>query len=1260
MQLTFSSTWKVVLAALLLLPASLQAESASAESGLFVLNLYGDKNPFAVSEPGQGRGSADSGYFLLDLRGIRGATLKGYSSESPVFVVNLSGREGQLSLSGTIYDASTGRPIVGANVRVGEQIATSDFSGAYRVTSISYAEIGVSVSHPGYTALDATVIVPAGVSVHRDFSLFPTSTLGTGWMLRITSVRSKFPGFLYFLEGVDAPVTWTATVDWGGRSPGKLIFSCPLGEREVTTAANSASTELNMGRDFGPGGRLRVKAVASDGSVSAETLADCVVMPNVLPAVFSHVASADSFYFKARLGPNWEFLDLAMKAGIVPSSIPLFGGHELKLKFIPTFEAELRRNLMDFGLALEGRALPSFKIAGQEVALTPFAEISGAYNLPGQKWQWEGSAGVNFSEEIRTPAVYLPNPLALPLYFKVAFKPEINVTGSVIDLAPFAFSASSRIKPYLRGSLGAGIDSVFSGEGWIGGGAEIEFQFPREPHLNNFTILINGGVTVYALLFKWENELLRWEWDLKRGSLADLNFLANTLEQEPMLIQREYIRSGNYAAFAANLPGSSTKRSAAKPRPLSATVAPLQTRVFPISEPMLAAAEGRASLVWLFDNTNRTAINRTMTVFSRFDGSAWSEPVAVADDGTADFHPQVVAFTNGTAIAVWENQKAALPANATFDDMKRNLEISMSWFEPVTGKWKEPINLTTNSFLDRTPKLAGIASNNLLVAWVSNQASNPSGSASDPNEIWFSQWNGQQWSQPRMIASIPNALLKYDLTYQGAEGWLVCSLDMDGDSNSVNDHDLFRTKFQSGLWGPLERITDNAAPDDNPLLALDERGRVVLTWLRGPELSGVVNFDMSRRQVIRRDEYSSNLGDFKLARNASGSLAIVWSEPSEFSSDLWAMFYDPAFRLWGNGRQLTHDRETERGVTAVMLSGNTLLAVYNRTELGLNANAAANPGQALQMVIPKPGETDLYVLQYRLGDDVALRGGLLETTPSNPGPGEKTAVRFAVENRGDRAVEDTVIAFFLGDPTAGGIEIGQTNLNQTISAGQTISMVFDFEVPATRAPVTIFALVDPSLSVLDAVRSNNTASLTIAQSDLGLSSVAWSPISANLLSVTARVSNEGAVNTQVSTLELHSESVTGPVLFTRSLDSLVPGQSVDVNFQLDPSTLPNSFALFPVLKTTGYDFRVDNNAALLLIQRIPSTELLTLGPVLQLASGLFQITVRGLNGQPFVVEASADLIEWRAILQTNGTQSVIQVVDPDSGNLSSRFYRAKR
>ena len=111
-----------------------------------------------------------------------------------------------------------------------------------------------------------------------------------------------------------------------------------------------------------------------------------------------------------------------------------------------------------------------------------------------------------------------------------------------------------------------------------------------------------------------------------------------------------------------------------------------------------------------------------MLVFSTFDGTNWSTFAPVADDGTADFHPQLLAFADGSAVVTWENEASALSSNATFADMTANLEIATAFYDAVAARWQPMHQLTTNSYLHRNPRIAGPSETNLMLVWIANQA----------------------------------------------------------------------------------------------------------------------------------------------------------------------------------------------------------------------------------------------------------------------------------------------------------------------------------------------------------------------------------------------------------------------------------------------------------------------------------------------------------------------------------------------------------
>jgi hypothetical protein len=190
---------------------------------------------------------------------------------------------------------------------------------------------------------------------------------------------------------------------------------------------------------------------------------------------------------------------------------------------------------------------------------------------------------------------------------------------------------------------------------------------------------------------------------------------------------------------------------------------PVVTTIYPVSSSFLSSNGDKVNLLWVTDNANRTAVNRTMLVHSVFDGTAWSAPQPVADDGTADFHPVSLTFSDGTIIAAWEDEKAILTDTATLDDTVAGMEVSASIYNPTTKIWGTASRLTADSYLHRTPKLAGKSKDNVLLTWLGNEANDLSGSSAKPNKLWYSLYNGATWSAPQVAAVIPNAAKRYNV-----------------------------------------------------------------------------------------------------------------------------------------------------------------------------------------------------------------------------------------------------------------------------------------------------------------------------------------------------------------------------------------------------------------------------------------------------------------------------------------------------------------
>ena len=114
---------------------------------------------------------------------------------------------------------------------------------------------------------------------------------------------------------------------------------------------------------------------------------------------------------------------------------------------------------------------------------------------------------------------------------------------------------------------------------------------------------------------------------------------------------RDYLTATNSGKFSYKPAYGIKSFAQASTQPYSVAISPIVTSIFPLSDSFLSSAGTNVNLIWVTDKRTRTANSQTMLVHSTFDGNAWSTQQPVADDGTADFHPVSLIFSDGTIIA---------------------------------------------------------------------------------------------------------------------------------------------------------------------------------------------------------------------------------------------------------------------------------------------------------------------------------------------------------------------------------------------------------------------------------------------------------------------------------------------------------------------------------------------------------------------------------------------------------------------------------
>ena len=784
----------------------------------------------------------------------------------------------------------------------------------------------------------------------------------------ITSLTSKYKDFAYYLKDSSFKVTYTANVNWMGHQPGLIRFITSKGNYDVLATGTTASKVIDMGTEFDACSTVKAVAISLDEARSSEKKADSVVCPAPAPlekASFIATDSGSTFFYTTKNDFALDLLNGGVGADAIPSEIPLFGGNAFSLSFTPELTARATNvGKIEIRPSTANPPSASLYVVGFTYDLSqPEVTIDKQMKPDCTSGDWDGTVGLSGSVDKH---ITLPfSLLAVPLYLGLTFHVGSGGSLDVKDINPVQYdSGEIYVNPTVTGSLGVGVDRILSGEGWAEGGANFTLQYPQTPTLKKLSILLRAGVAATAFGYRWEKQLFDWTWDYAGASSlfpAPASFFAGP----PHILSRDYLKAQSRFRRKLIQAGESIDQDGQE---RSTEISALQESVYPHSNPHLSSSGTKMGLVWVKDNAARSAINRTTAVSSFYSGTEWSSPQVIWDDGTADFHPRILTFSDGAAIAAWEDANKALADSAVLSDMIGSLEISATVFDPAAGRWGSGVRLTSNAYLDATPLLSGKSKSDVMLVWIANESGDLRGKAAAPNKIYFSKFDGQTWTTAALAASVSQPIFRYDLIYGEGQGYIVLSCDTDDEIKTINDRELYRLTYENGAWGPLTRLTQDAVVDDNPQLIQARNGAYLLVWTRSDGIYSSTNFDLNAKTLIVQDPYSTNLANVRISTSANGRVALTWPAPTTNSSDLMAVFYNPANQTWGTPEQLTSDKETEGEIASAFFGKNTWIGVYNRSDIVPPSRNFERDEAESTPLPPILISTDLYMIKCELSE----------------------------------------------------------------------------------------------------------------------------------------------------------------------------------------------------------------------------------------------------------------------------------------------------
>ncbi|HHH41740.1 MAG TPA: hypothetical protein ENK56_07015, partial [Chloroflexi bacterium] len=575
--------------------------------------------------------------------------------------------------------------------------------------------------------------------------------------------------------------------------------------------------------------------------------------------------------------------------------------------------------------------------------------------------------------------------------------------------------------------------------------------------------------------------------------------------------------------------------------------------------------------LWVHDDVSKPPMQGEEIYYSVYDGSTWSPPAGITNDNLQDFAPQAAYDGSGHAVAVWERNKTVQTESSEFDaEYAKAFEIAYAVWDG--SSWSSPTYLTHNDVLDHAPVLAQGNDTKLLLVWRQNPAGELMGTITNTDTLYWTVWDGTAWSTPQVLLS--NVAGVVGLTaarHDGIRMAVAYSRDTDGNLSTSADQELYLLTWTGSGWsGPL-RLTQDTQPDNRPTLFYDASGKPRLLWLKGDTLYALLG-DLGGSPRAIAVEGSAALLDYDAAQDPQGNLVLLWQGYSPEGVDVFYATYDETFNLFSLVAQLTHDQPLEKFMAPTFFGTRQLLMAYGKDQL-VTTTVTISPTLVISDVTTF-GQSDLYVLRHTLGPNLSLsEGGITVTSvgteatvasaqeamgrrAANPPPGSRVRLSTTLRNVGDLAAATPKVAFYLGDPNAGGTLIGSATAPLTLAGGMTTTVAVTWTIPDTGAPFTLYAVADPDDEVAEQDEGDNETTTAVALPDLTVAEVGVGYGAGQSITLTAVISNVGVVEAaNVPVAFRLDDPVTGTEVAQATLGSLVAGGEAQAQAMWDASSV---------------------------------------------------------------------------------------------------------
>ncbi len=466
--------------------------------------------------------------------------------------------------------------------------------------------------------------------------------------------------------------------------------------------------------------------------------------------------------------------------------------------------------------------------------------------------------------------------------------------------------------------------------------------------------------------------------------------------------------------------------------------------------------------------------------------------------------PKIVFNPDGTANAVWvqnSQTESFLVTNPSLSEILRYQDIYYSYWDKTS--WSAPVLITQEAAggekSDGVPTIIVSPDNSeKLILWTRNVLD--SSLQRTGLEIFYAKISSEGISAPLPLTTNSHAdLMVRGCYYANGKALAIWIRDEDGNPETINDNEIYYSKWSNGRWDNPQRLTNNLNQERDLAIASLKDGRALAAWVEVKELE-----DSTLRYYLMSAIFDPSTNSWSTPEVIYEShhfieTPIVNVDARNIATVTWRGYYkningdiliavrdfrDRSSR-WTTPKPITDDELIDWMIaTAIDASSNQYFVYLKSSTDSVSNNQQVNKsnffgGLTLTVKGIKSGaqiSDDLNFNSYLIAADLVVDSTSIIVYDSLLKENEISDVFIRIRNIGGISSESTYVRIYDGNPLQGGSQVITDIPLPEIHADSSIVLRVPFLFKNIN---NIFVQIDPDSLIREQSKLNNLAGRTI-------------------------------------------------------------------------------------------------------------------------------------------------------------------------------------